>query len=120
MAPYYEHVCAQLGWPVDAAKLQAMQAANKKQLEDLEAKIADAEANAGETEVRDAMLAKAEHLGETGDREAAAQAYEATAAKTASGGSKADMTFSQIRCADQCQASAAVATQPQRALLKFT
>jgi hypothetical protein len=49
MAPYYEHVCAQLGWQVDGARLQAMQAANKQQLEDLEAKITDAETNAGET-----------------------------------------------------------------------
>ena len=97
MAPYYEHLCGQLGWPMDSAKLQAMQAANKQQLAELDAKIADAEANLGETEVRDAMLAKAEYLGEIGSRSAATQAYDVTAAKTASGGSKADMTFSQIR-----------------------
>lgn len=59
----------------------------------------DAEENLGETEVRDAMHAKATFLGKVGDREAAAAAFKETEDKTASGGSKADMVFSQIRCA---------------------
>jgi 26S proteasome regulatory subunit N7 len=57
----------------------------------------DAEENLGETEVRDALHAKANFLGKVGDREAAATAYKETEDKTASGGSKADMVFSQIR-----------------------
>jgi len=40
-----------------------VQAANKDQLEQLESKIKDAEENLGETEVRDAMAAKADYLG---------------------------------------------------------
>jgi hypothetical protein len=59
----------------------------------------DAEENLGETEVRDAWHAKATFLGKVGDREAAAAAFKETEDKTASGGSKADMVFSQIRCA---------------------
>jgi hypothetical protein len=47
--------------------------------------------------VRDALHAKATFLGKVGDREAAAAAFKATEDKTASGGSKADMVFSQIR-----------------------
>lgn len=43
------------------------------------------------------MHAKANFLGKVGDREAAAAAYKETEDKTASGGSKADMVFSQIR-----------------------
>lgn len=58
----------------------------------------DAEENLGETEVRDALFAKANFLGNIGDRDAAAKAYKETEDKTASGGSKADMVFSQIRC----------------------
>ena len=57
----------------------------------------DAEENLGETEVRDALHAKATFLAKIGDREAAAAAYKDTEDKTASGGSKADMVFSQIR-----------------------
>lgn len=49
--------------------------------------------------MRDALHAKANFLGKIGDREAAAKAYKETEDKTASGGSKADMVFSQIRWA---------------------
>lgn len=99
LAPYYEHLCTELGWTPDQAKLTEMQGANLKQLEELDAKIKDAEENLGETEVRDALHAKANFLGKVGDREAAAAAYKETEDKTASGGSKADMVFSQIRLA---------------------
>lgn len=96
-APIYEYLCNELGWKVDESKLASMRESNQKQLEDLQAKIKDAEENLGETEVRDAMHAKAEFLGRIGDREAAAKAYQETEEKTASGGSKADMIFSQTR-----------------------
>ncbi len=48
--------------------------------------------------MRDAVHAKATFLGKIGDREAAAAAFKDAEEKTASGGSKADMVFSQIRC----------------------
>jgi 26S proteasome regulatory subunit N7 len=59
--------------------------------------LQDAEENLGETEVRDALHAKAAFLGSIGDREAAAAAYKDTEDKTASGAGKADMVFAQIR-----------------------
>lgn len=99
LAPYYEHICGELGWELQQGKLQEMQASNAKQLEELAAKIKDAEENLGETEVRDALHAKASFLGSIGDREAAAAAYKDTEDKTASGASKADMVFAQIRLA---------------------
>ncbi|KAG2497130.1 hypothetical protein HYH03_004721 [Edaphochlamys debaryana] len=74
-----------------------MQAANEAKLKELDEKTKDAEENLGETEVRDAMLAKAEYLGSIGDREAAAPAYDAVEKKTASGGNRVDLLFSQIR-----------------------
>ena len=55
------------------------------------------EENLGETEIRDALHAKARFLGDIGDRDAATAAFKATEEKTAIGGSKADMVFSQIR-----------------------
>eukprot|EP00775_Hariotina_reticulata_P003394 gene3394-3668_t len=83
LAPYYEHICSDLGWQVDQAKLLEMQDRKKQQLEKLELKISDA----------------AVFLGNIGDREAATAAFKVTEDKTASGASKADMVFSQIRLA---------------------
>lgn len=97
LAPLYEHLCGELGIPKDEAKLSSMKAINEQRLSELEAKIKDAEENLGETEVRDATHARAEYLGRIGDREGAAKAYAETEEKTASGGAKADMVFSQIR-----------------------
>lgn len=62
LAPTYEAVCAELGWTVDAAKLEAMQAVNATDLAALEVTIADAEENMGDIETRDARLAKADYL----------------------------------------------------------
>ena len=98
LGPIYEHFCAELELPVDAAKLAAMKAKNAARLEELEAKIKDAEENFGETEVRDALHAKADYLGDIGDKEAAFKAYDATEQKTAGSANKMDLVFSKIRC----------------------
>ena len=97
LAPLYQYLCSELGWTLDSTKLAEMQAANAAKLTELDAKQKDAEENLGETEVRDVMLARAEYLGSIGDREAAAQAFDAVEKKTASGGNKVDLLFSQIR-----------------------
>ncbi|GLC35455.1 hypothetical protein PLESTB_000205300 [Pleodorina starrii] len=97
LAPLYQHLCSELGWTLDSAKLAEMQAANTAKLAELDEKQKDAEENLGETEVRDVMLARAEYLGSIGDREAAAQAFDAVEKKTASGGNKVDLLLSQIR-----------------------
>lgn len=39
MAPYYEEVCQEFGWPVDQALLDGMKEANKSKLEALEKHI---------------------------------------------------------------------------------
>jgi hypothetical protein len=39
LLPYYEHLCAELGWAQDVAKVSEMQAANEQQLAELGAKI---------------------------------------------------------------------------------
>ena len=62
LAPTYEAVCAEMGWPVDTAKLDAMRAVNTAKLEELDATIKDAEENMGDIELRDARLAKADYL----------------------------------------------------------
>ena len=60
-------------------------------------RIKDAEDNLGDSEVREAMLAKAEHFAEVGDREAALNAFEECEAKTVAIGQKMEMVFSVMR-----------------------
>ena len=62
LAPFYLQVCNELGWQLDEARYASMEADNKKQLEELEAKINDAKENLGDTEVKAALLAKADYL----------------------------------------------------------
>ena len=47
MAPFYKRVCESLKWPLDEAKLKAMEEANTKKLTELDEKIKDAEENLG-------------------------------------------------------------------------
>lgn len=62
LAPLYQQLCAEFGWSEDAERLQAMQSKNEAQLKELEDKITDADENLGDVEVRDAFLARADHL----------------------------------------------------------
>lgn len=97
LAPLYQQLCAEFGWSEDAERLQAMQSKNEAQLKELEDKITDADENLGDVEVRDAFLARADHLCRLGDREKALTAYEATLQKTAGVGLKLDILFSMLR-----------------------
>eukprot|EP00873_Tetraselmis_striata_P027388 jgi/Tetstr1/447652/TSEL_035010.t1 len=97
MTHLYKHVCHELGCPEDGALVAKLGAANAAELEGLEAKITDAEENLGESEVREALLAKAEFVARTGSMEAALAAYAATEAKTVAMGQKMDLMFSILR-----------------------
>lgn len=99
LAPAYVHVCAALGLPVDEARLAAMRTANAAKLATLDAAVADAEENLGESEVREALLAKADYLATIGDKPAAFAAYAVTEGKSAGSGPKMDIAFS---CARLC------------------
>merc|ERR1719409_189736 len=95
MAPFYKLVCEQLGWPVDAAKLAAMEKVNAAELESLGEKIKNAEEN--ESEIREAYLARADFLMRTGEKEKALEAYDETVTKTVALGPKLDIMLSQLR-----------------------
>lgn len=97
MAPWYEVVCTDLGWPVDQKLLADMGTVNAKQLEELEAVIVDAEKNLGEMEVREANLKKSEYLCRIGDKNAAVSAFRKTYDKTVSLGHRLDIIFHNIR-----------------------
>jgi len=68
MAPFYEELCSDLKWPVDNSLLAKMQSNNEETFKKLDETLKDAEENLGETEVRDALYAKAEHLCKIGDK----------------------------------------------------
>lgn len=97
MAPFYEEVCKDLGWPIDQTLLAKMKETNEKKLEELNAVIEDAEKNLGEMEVREANLKKSEFLCRIGDKEGAIAAFRKTYDKTVSLGHRLDIVFHNIR-----------------------
>lgn len=97
MTPFYMDVCIELGWEPDPVLIAQFSAANETKLKELDAKIEDAEKNLGESEVREALLAKAEHFVRIGDRDNAVSAYRTTSEKTVAIGQRLDIVFAQIR-----------------------
>ena len=68
MAPYYEPLCKELKWQLDGDLLSKMKKANEEELKRLDDVLEDAEKSLGESEIRDAMMAKAEYLIRIGDK----------------------------------------------------
>lgn len=68
MAPFYELICEEQKWPIDASLLKKMQAENEEALKKLDDRLKDAEENLGETEISDTLLARAEHFARIGDK----------------------------------------------------
>ncbi|GAB5367757.1 hypothetical protein AAMO2058_001258600 [Amorphochlora amoebiformis] len=97
MAPYYEYVCEAAGWRKDKKLLATMQEKNKETLKTLEAKIADSKKNAGETEVRDAEVALAQHFSKIGDKKVALEKLKEVMDNTVGTGQKIDLSFLIIR-----------------------
>ncbi|XP_042303384.1 26S proteasome non-ATPase regulatory subunit 6 [Sceloporus undulatus] len=97
MAPYYESLCKSLEWQVDTDLLNKMKKANEDELKRLDDELEDAEKNLGESEIRDAMMAKAEYLCRIGDKEAALTAFRKTYDKTVALGHRLDIVFYLLR-----------------------
>ncbi|XP_064399836.1 26S proteasome non-ATPase regulatory subunit 6-like [Halichondria panicea] len=97
MAPFYLSLCADVGRTVDPALLSVLEAKNKATLATLEAGIENAEKNFGETEQRDALMAKAEYLCTIGDKDGAVSAFRATYEKTVGLSHRMDLSFYLIR-----------------------
>lgn len=68
MAPYYEALCKDLKWQADTDLLSKMKKENEDELKRLDDVLEDAEKNLGESEIRDAMMARAEYLIRIGDK----------------------------------------------------
>lgn len=97
MAPFYKFLCDEYKWKFDQGLHGTMAAANAKEVTRLDAAIKDAVENFGETEIREANLAKADFLCMIGDKDAAVAQYKVTLEKTVSLGQKLDIVLTLIR-----------------------
>jgi len=97
MAPYYEKVCATLGWDVDQKLLKELQQRNEDDLKKIEEKLEDAKENLGETEVKDFLVQKAVYYTRIGDREKSFEAYEVAYPKIVGVGGKMDVLLTRLR-----------------------
>ncbi|KAI8592996.1 26S proteasome non-ATPase regulatory subunit 6 [Geranomyces variabilis] len=97
MAPYYVLLCEEFGFPQDAALLSTMRGANDEEAKRLDTKLEDAEQNLGETDISDALIAKAQFLAKIGDKDKALAAYRVAFDKTGPLGHRIDLVFAQIR-----------------------
>eukprot|EP00246_Nothoceros_aenigmaticus_P006612 TRINITY_DN19618_c0_g1_i1.p1 TRINITY_DN19618_c0_g1~~TRINITY_DN19618_c0_g1_i1.p1 ORF type:complete len:387 (+),score=69.05 TRINITY_DN19618_c0_g1_i1:72-1232(+) len=97
MASLYESLCVELAWDVDQQRLSSMRTKIEEDLKKLVEKIADAEENLGESEVREALLAKALYYVRIGDKEKALEHLKITESKTVAVGHKMDIVFHTLR-----------------------
>lgn len=93
MALLYESLCSELGWNMDQTVLETMRLKIKEDLIKLDEKITDAEENLGESEVREAHLAKSLYYIRIGDKEKALEQMKVTEGKTVAVGQKMDLVF---------------------------
>lgn len=68
MVNKYVQLCDLFNWQKDDAWIAEATKSNEAKIKELDAKIEDAEKNFGETEVREANLAKAEYLSRVGTK----------------------------------------------------
>ncbi|CAB4280564.1 unnamed protein product [Prunus armeniaca] len=93
MAPLYETLVSESVLPLDQSVLDSMLAKIQDELKKLDEKIADAEENLGESEVREAHLAKSLFFIRIGDKEKALEQLKVTESKTVAVGQKMDLVF---------------------------
>ncbi|XP_059286095.1 26S proteasome non-ATPase regulatory subunit 6 homolog [Lycium barbarum] len=93
MVPLYETLVSNGVLSLDQKVLDSMRAKNSDELKKLDEKIADAEENLGESEVREAHLAKSLFFIRIGDKEKALEQLKVTESKTVAVGQKMDLVF---------------------------
>ncbi|KAH0941818.1 hypothetical protein HID58_001455 [Brassica napus] len=108
MAPLYETLTASSVLELDQSLLDSMRATNEEELKKLDEnscndferlRIADAEENLGESEVREAHLAKALYFVRISDKEKALEQLKLTEGKTVAVGQKMDLVFYTLQLA---------------------
>ncbi|CAL9038779.1 26S proteasome non-ATPase regulatory subunit 6 [Musa acuminata AAA Group] len=93
MASLFESLSASSVLGIDAAVLDSMRTRIEDEIKKLDDKIADAEENLGESEVREAHLAKSLFFIRIGDKEKALEQLKITEGKTVAVGQKMDLVF---------------------------
>ncbi|XP_075666643.1 26S proteasome non-ATPase regulatory subunit 6 isoform X2 [Castanea sativa] len=93
MAPLYETLVADSVLERDQGLLDSMRAKIDEEIKKLDEKIADAQENLGESEVREANLAKSLYFIRIGDKEKALEQLKVTESKTVAVGQKMDLVF---------------------------
>ncbi len=97
LGPFYVRTTEEQGWGPDAGLAARLADVNKKRVDEMNARITDAEENQGEIEVREALLNKASYLCRIGDKEAALTAFRVAGEKTVSLSQRLDISFTLIR-----------------------
>ena len=97
MAPFYRSFCQEFNLTVEDALVKTLEEKNTTTLKTLQDRLVDAEQNLGETEISDALIAKAHYLARIGDKNEALMAYRVALEKTVPIGSRIDLTFAMIR-----------------------
>lgn len=93
MVPLYEYLVGKKVISLDLKVLDPMRVKNSEEIKKLDEKIADAEENLGESEVREAHLAKSLFYIRIGDKWKALEQLKVTEKKTVAVGQKMDLVF---------------------------
>lgn len=93
MASLYDSLVLALELEMDETLLDSMRYRIEDEIRKLDDKIADAEENLGESEVREAHLAKSLYFIRIGDKEKALEQLKVTESKTVAVGQKMDLVF---------------------------
>ncbi|EGC38972.1 26S proteasome non-ATPase regulatory subunit 6 [Dictyostelium purpureum] len=97
MLPLYKHLVESLKWTEDSALAERLKAENQDELKKLDEKIKDSVENFGESEIREAYLAKSDYYCRIGDKSSAVEFFRQTFEKTVPLGQKLDIVFTLIR-----------------------
>ncbi|KAG2337231.1 PCI-domain-containing protein [Suillus weaverae] len=97
MSPYYKLVTSAGAITSDSALLESMEKDNEEELKKLDERLAEAEKQEGESEISDALKARANHLTRIGDKEGAVAAQKLALEKTPGLGSRIDIVLTLIR-----------------------
>ncbi|KAM6500054.1 PCI domain containing protein [Amanita muscaria] len=99
MAPYYKIITAAAsgGLPLEQTLLDEMDKANQEELKRLDERLEEAEKIEGESEISDALRAKANYLTRIGDKDRAIAAQKLALEKTPMLGSRIDIVLTLVR-----------------------
>ncbi|KAH7889127.1 26S proteasome subunit RPN7-domain-containing protein [Phlebopus sp. FC_14] len=97
MAPYYRLVTSAGALPSDPELLESMEKANEEEIKKLDERLAEAEKTEGESEISDALKARANHLTRIGDKAGAVAAQKLALEKTPGLGSRIDISLTLVR-----------------------